>query len=94
MRHHEPLTLDDIIELSRKGAPAPFIIHYLRPTYFVYKLAPSDFARLKSANVNDDVIRYLASTPSQFAPSSAPVWYQDFDHDHHSSDPYWGYRGY
>ena len=92
MRHHEPLTLDDIAELSRKGAPAPFIIHYLRPTYFVYKLSPSDFTRLRTANVSEDVIRYLAATPSLYSPGSLPVWYQD--DEAHSSDPYWGYRRY
>src|SRR5579871_3277014 len=64
MWHHEPLTLEDIMELSHKGASASFIIHYLRPTYFVYKLTPSDFIRLRSAFVSEDVIRYLAATPA------------------------------
>jgi len=34
MEHHEPLTLSEIVELSHRGVPGPFIVHYLRPTYF------------------------------------------------------------
>jgi hypothetical protein len=33
MLHHEPLSLDDIIYLSQRSIPGPYIVHYLRPTY-------------------------------------------------------------
>jgi hypothetical protein len=94
MRHHEPLALDDIIELSQKGIPAGFIIHYLRPTYYVYKLNFDDVARLRHSGVNEDVIRYLSATPTMFSPTRQPVWYEDYSTGIHSSDPYWGYRRY
>jgi hypothetical protein len=78
MMHHEPLALDDIIELSRKGIPGPFIVHYLRPTYAVYKLSPGDVARLRQAAVPEGVIRYLAATPAMYSPNSVPLWYRDY----------------
>jgi hypothetical protein len=92
MSHHEPLSLDDIIEMSQKGVSAGFIIHYLQPTYAVYKLSAEDVARLRQSGVRDDVIRYLSATPAMFSPSRQPVWFQDYGV--HSSDPYWGYRSY
>ncbi len=52
MLHHEPLTLDEIVGLTQKGIPGPFIVHYLRPTYYVYKLSPSDINRLRLARVD------------------------------------------
>jgi len=91
MMHHEPLTLDDIMELSRKGVPGPFIVHYLRPTYVVYKLSAGDAMRLRQAGVDDGFIRYLLATPSMYSPGSVPVWYEN---DPHSSDPYWENRRY
>lgn len=91
MMHHEPLTLDDIVALSRKGVPGPFIVHYLQPTYTVFKLTPGDVVRLRQAKVEDGVIRYLLATPSLYSPSSVPVWYDDGPH---SDEPYWDYRRY
>ena len=80
MMHHEPLTLDDIIELSQKGVPGPFIVHYLQPTYFVYKLSSNDAARLRKAGVEEGVVRYLAATPGMFSPASEPLWYENDDY--------------
>jgi len=77
MSHHEPLTVDDIIELWEKGIPGPFIVHYLQPTYYVYKLSPDDVSRLRTAGVDDVVVRYLLATPGMYSPSHAPVWYED-----------------
>jgi len=91
MRHHEPLTLDDIIELSQKRIPGPFIVHYLQPTYFVYKLTAGDADRLRKAGVEDGVIRYLAMTPTMFSPTSNPNWYED---DPHFNDDYRSYSRY
>ena len=91
MSHHEPLTLDDIIELSHRGVPGPFIVHYLRPTYVVYKLTPADTDRLRQQGVAEGVVRYLLSTPAMYSPGNAPLWYEDDPHFH---DPYWDYRRY
>jgi hypothetical protein len=77
MLHHEPLSLDDIIYLSQRGVPGPYIVHYLRPTYAVYKLSAGDVVRLQRAGVSEGVIRYLAATAPMFSPQSQPLWYQD-----------------
>ncbi|MEP6672975.1 MAG: hypothetical protein ABJF10_27685 [Chthoniobacter sp.] len=91
MAHHEPLTLDDIIELSHRGVPGPFIVHYLRPTYVAYKLSPNDATRLRQQGVAEGVMRYLQATPAMYSPSNAPLWYEDDPQFH---DPYWDYRRY
>ena len=91
MMHHEPLTLDDIIYLSQKRVPGPFIVHYLRPTYVVYNLNGGDMVRLKQAKVEDGVIRYLQATPAMFSPSRVPTWVDDSPRP---EDPYWDYRRY
>ena len=91
MARHEPLTLDEIMELSQRGVPGTFIVHYLRPTYYVYKLNSDDVTRLKQSGVPEGVIRYLLATPAMYSPSQAPVWYED---DPHAHDPYWDWRRY
>ncbi|MDR3405616.1 MAG: hypothetical protein P4L99_24180 [Chthoniobacter sp.] len=91
MSHHEPITLDDIIELSHRGVPGPFIVHYLRPTYVVYKLTPADTDRLRQQGVAEGVIRYLAATPAMFSPGSVPAWVDDAPYP---EAPYWDYRRY
>ena len=91
MRHHEPLTLDDIVYLTQRRVPGPFIAHYLQPTYAVYNLSGSDMARLKQNKVDDGVIRYLQSTPAMFSPSRMPTWVDDSPRP---EMPYWDYRRY
>lgn len=91
MRHHEPLTLDDITYLSQRGVPGPFIVHYLRPTYAVYNLSGGDVARLRQAKVEEGVIRYLQATPAMFSPSRMPTWVDDSPRP---DMPYWDYRRY
>jgi hypothetical protein len=91
MMHHEPLALDDIVELSRKGVPGPFIVHYLRPTYYVYQLNAGDVLRLRQAGVPEGVIRYLLATPAMFSPGRVPVWYES---DPHMNDWDWDWRRY
>ena len=77
MSHHEVLTLDDIMALSRKGVPGPFIVHYLRPTYYVYKLSYSDVSDLRKAGVDGGVVSYLLATPHLYSPAYAPPGYTE-----------------
>ena len=72
MAHGEPLAVSDVIELSGKGLPAPFIIHYLRSTETSYPLTVDDVSRLKMAGVSPDVINYLLATPSVYGPPRGP----------------------
>ena len=57
MLHHEPLSLDDIVYLSQRDVPGPYIVHYLRLTYAVYKLSAGDVMRLRKSGVEEGVIR-------------------------------------
>ena len=91
MQHHEPLTLAEIVELTHRGVPGPFIVHYLRPTYFVYQLTPGDVSMLRKEGVEDGVIRYLAATPTLFSPQRAPVWVEDDPFFSGSHKDYWRY---
>jgi len=75
MRYNEPLTVPDIIELSKRGVPVPFIIHYLRRTETSYPLSPSDITELKNAGVSPDVVNYLLATPSIYSPQRYPYPY-------------------
>jgi hypothetical protein len=88
MMHHEPLTADEIVELTQRGVPGRFLVHYLQPTYQVYKLSAGDVMRLRQAHAEEGLIRYLQSTPGMYSPASIPDWYGD---DPHVGDPYWNY---
>lgn len=89
MRHGEPLEIPEIIELSQKGLPSQFIIHYLRDTYFVYHLKPEDVQELRRAGVAREVIDYLLATPGLYAPRLGPPY------PYGPYGPYgYGYYGY
>ena len=72
MLHNERLALPDIVELSRKGLPDPFILRYLRSTYAVYQLTTADVSQLTRAGVSRGVIDYLLATPSMYSPQAYP----------------------
>jgi hypothetical protein len=75
MLHNEQLELPDIIELSKRGLPDPFIIHYLKSTYSVYQLTSGDVATLTRAGVSRGVVDYMLATPSLYGPRAYPYWY-------------------
>lgn len=83
MIHEEPISVADIVELSHRGLPVPFILHYLQSTYYVYNLTSDDVVHLKRAGVAREVIDYLLSTPGRYAPNA---WYP-FDSPYYYS-PY------
>jgi hypothetical protein len=87
MSNHEPLTVDEIIVLSQKGVPGWFIVHYLRPTYYVYKLSVQDLRALRQARVDEGVVHYLLATPGMYSPASVPVWYQNNDPNFYDTHP-------
>jgi hypothetical protein len=95
MMHGEPLELADIIRLSHKGLPPPFIISYLRDTYFVYHLKPSDVQDLQRAGVAREVVDYLMATPGMYAPRIPPVYpygpYGPYDSGYYGYGPYGPY---
>jgi hypothetical protein len=76
MLHREPLILDDIIGLSQKGVPGPFIVHYLRGTTSAYNLVPGDVDRLQKSGVSETVIAYLTQPREAYHPTPPPRRYQ------------------
>jgi len=75
MMRGERLELPDIVVLSKRQLPDPFILDYLRSTYAVYQLASSDVLDLTRAGVGKVVIDYLLATPSMYGPPRYPYGY-------------------
>ncbi len=90
----EILTLNDIIELSRREVPPKLIIRYLYSTRAIYALDKPSLARLNQAKVCKEVTDYLLDTPSLFTPQyytrpyydAAPVYPAYYPYD-----PYYPY---
>jgi len=68
MLYGDPLSLDDVITLSRRAVPPGLIIHYIDETDTVYILRKADVKRLRSAGVDEQVIAYMLSTAPQYGP--------------------------
>ena len=89
MLHGEPLELADIIELSQRGLPPPFILHYLHDTYYVYHLKPEDVQEMRRAGVAREIVDYLLATPGLYAPRIGPYPYGPYDYGYYG----YGYYG-
>jgi len=93
MMHGATLSLDDIIELSQRQIPPPFIICYLNSTRAIYSLDKTALARLNQGKVSQDVINYLLETPSLFAARPYPGPYyapRPYYYPYGAYDPYYG----
>lgn len=55
----DPLTLAQVIELSKSGTPPADIINRLRETRTVLQISGSQYAKLKADGVDDSVLDYL-----------------------------------
>lgn len=78
MVNYEPLALAEIVELSKRKVPPPFIIRYVRDTGVVYYLRTEDVLQLQMAGVKSDVIDYLLTTPTIAASYYASPRYSDY----------------
>ena len=96
MRHGEPLDLADVIELSHRGVPSQFIIHYMRDSYFVYHLKAEDTQELKRAGVAREIIDYMMATPGMYGPrNGGPYPYGPYPYGSYPYGPYgYGYGPY
>jgi hypothetical protein len=75
MLYGDPLSLDDVIELSHRAVPPGLIIHYMYKVDTVYVLAKSDVRRLRSQGVSEQVIAYMLSTgPGYYGPPGPPPY--------------------
>ena len=57
-----PVTVPQIIELSKAGTPAPDIIKQMADSGTVYRLNASQLADLRQQGVSDQVIDYMQKT--------------------------------
>lgn len=65
-----PLTLPEIVELSRHGLLPEYITQYLRATHAIYHITDHDGFRLNRQGVSSTVISYLFATPDLLARGS------------------------
>lgn len=54
-----PLTVDEVVALSKAGTPAEEVIRRLRESRTVLALSGSQYAKLRSDGVADEVLDYL-----------------------------------
>jgi hypothetical protein len=57
-----PVTVSEIIQLSKKGVPVNEIIEKMRASHTVYRLAAAQLAQLHDERVPDRVINYMQRT--------------------------------
>ncbi len=57
-----PLTVDEVVQLSKQGVPADQIIKRMKASGAVYELPASRLAKLHNRGVPDQVIDYMNST--------------------------------
>lgn len=62
MDRGDPLTLNDVIQLSHIGVSDETIIHYINETGSIYQLTETQVRRLQSAGVSDRVIQFMSET--------------------------------
>ena len=60
-----PLSVGQVVEMSRNGAPASAIIGRMKETRTVYLLPGSSVAMLRSEGVPEPVLDYMLSTRSR-----------------------------
>ena len=70
MAHLAPLTLPDIVELSRHGLLPEYITQYLRASHEIYHITDHDGYWLNRQGVSSTVISYLFATPDLLARGS------------------------
>ena len=57
-----PVTVSEVIQMSKEGIPAETIIEKMRDSETVYRLTGSELAKLHDQGVSDQVIDYMQQT--------------------------------
>jgi hypothetical protein len=57
-----PLSVSQVVELSREGVPSTDIINRMKASRATYPLQASELARLRDEGVSDPVINYMQQT--------------------------------
>ena len=73
MMHVDPLSLADIIELSKKQLPPDFIIYYISSTHVAYRLTTDTLSYMRKSGVSKQVLDYLMSSPPPYAVAPYPL---------------------
>lgn len=72
MLYGDPLTLDDIVELSHRAVPPGLIIHYVDETDTVYRLRKVDVKHLRAAGVDEQVISCMLFSARPYGQYAGP----------------------
>ena len=92
MEHGHVLTLNEVVELTRRGVPDRLIIRQIDNTGLDYTLAKDDVARLRKAGVGPAVIDALVVESERFArnyaPGFGPHYVSPYDEVSYGPDPY------
>lgn len=78
----EPVTLEQVIQMSKAGTPPADIINKLKESRSVFMLSGSQFAKLREDGVDDSVLDFLQSIYIASVDMDARLRYQSM---------YWGY---
>jgi hypothetical protein len=62
LRGPDPLSVSEIVDMSRAGVPSSEICAEIQRTGTVYRLSASQLADLRQQGVSDDVINYMQKT--------------------------------
>ncbi len=62
LRGPDPLSVSEIVDMSRAGVPSTEICSEIQRTGTVYRLSASQLADLRQQGVSDDVINYMQKT--------------------------------
>ena len=60
--HKAPVTVEQIVQMSHDGVAPSAIIEQMRESGTVYRLSASEFARLSTQGVSNEVLDYMQST--------------------------------
>lgn len=80
-----PMTLAQVIELSKSGTPPADIITQLRETRTILQISGSQYAKLKSDGIDDSVLDYLQQSYVRAVETETRFRYQGH---------YWGGYGF
>lgn len=78
----EPVTLEQVIQMSKAGTPPADIINKLKESRSVFALSGSQYAKLREDGVDDTVLDYLQRSYVQSVEMDSRLRYQSM---------YWGY---
>ncbi len=80
-----PVTVSQIVEMTKAGVTPQQIIDQIRASETVYKMPASELIKLKEQGVSDDVINYMQQTYLESVRDEHPPHY------YYNYPPYYGY---